>query len=633
MALAAALIVLFASAGALRLVRGKSLSFPPGAIWVGGGLLFAALSLVPLPSGLVGLVAPAVKGFYAPLRTELAVTAWHPGSIEPFQTVWSLVLLAGLASAFFLANRHLHETSARSLLAYVLAATGVALSLFAVYQKARFGTLLYGSVPVENASPFGPFVSHNHFAGFVEACALVTLGAALGSFRRHGSLALLLGGASVLIGIAHLLSHSRGGLVALGAGLVTLAWLSRKDQAPGWGWLLAGGGVAVVTFVVLFAPSSLYQRLATLGDPAADDSVQFRAQLWSDSLGMWARTPVVGTGLGTYAVAIPAYRSGPSEIRAEYAESDWLQLLCETGLVGSALAAMFLFSVLRHAGREPREGHSERHRGVTRGLLAAVVALLVHGIVDFNFHIPSNALLFAVLLGVLAPQGPRVSTKQHPFALRIGVAVLFVGVGVGLAAYAVRMGTSEELNRRVDPLLTDPGEFTERIQQLGRSRESLPSNPQTAFLLGRLYNEEAFRSREKIRYRELRLEQAGEAFRDSLRRAPARGRTWFELAWTEANLGRDDAADRLFPLALRLEPHWANLRANYALYLVSRGRIDEALDQIVAARELWPGLRPADALEIIGPYLTGRPELLRRAAGEGEDAEDALSRFLQAGES
>ena len=155
----------------------------------------------------------------------------------------------------------------------------------------------------------------------------------------------------------------------------------------------------------------------------------------------------------------------------------------------------------------------------------------------------------------------------------------------------------------------------------------MPANPDTSYLLGRLYNEEAYRSRDEARYRELRLEQAGEAFRESLRRAPARGRTWFELGWTEANLGRDAEADRLFSLALTLEPHWANLRANYALYLVSRSRIDDALVQIEAARELEPGLAPMDALSIIGPHVKHDVHLLRRAAGSGPEAELALETF------
>jgi O-antigen ligase len=634
--LAAALLVLYGLFWASELLRNRSATAPHGWRWIASGLAFVAVQNLPLPPAITALAAPAVARAYAPLSTEVyrggeSASSWHPISIEPFRTEWSLLQLLSLACAFHLANRLFRRSAERNLFAYSLAAVGVALSLFAVYQKARFGAVLYGRVPVESGSPFGPFVNHNHFAGYAEASALVALGAAIGLSRRASALALLLAGSSVLIGIAHLLSHSRGGLLALGTGLATLAWLSRgREAGEGRPFFLAGGALAVGAFLLVFAPSSLSERLASFGNPAGDDSVGFRVQLWSDSLGLSASSPVVGTGLGTFAAAIPPYRSGPSEIRAEYAESDWLQLLCEAGLVGLALAVILVASSLSAGLREARRETSERSRGVLHGAAAAAVALSVHGFVDFNFRIPSNALLFAVILGVVAPAGAKLSREGRRL-FRNSAALVLVALALAGAARTLRLGWSDELNRRVNPLLARPEEFTALIQALRKSRSTV-ANPDTSYLIGRLYNEEAYRSRDEARYREFRLEQAGEAFRESLRQAPARGRTWFELGWTEANLGREVEADRLFALALDLEPHWANLRANYALYLVSRGRIDDALVQLEAAGALDPGLAPLDALSIIGPHVKHDVHLLRRAAGSGPEAEIALETFAKASE-
>ncbi len=627
--LAAALLALYGGYWAVRFLRQRSATLPHGWPWIVLGLAFVAIQNVPLPSALTA-VAPGVERAYAPLATALDTPSkWHPISIEPFRTEWTLLQLLSLACAFHLANRLFRKTAERNFLAGSLAAVGVALSLFAVYQKARFGALLYGRVPVESGTPFGPFVNHNHFAGYVEATALVALGAAIGLSRRASAVSFLLAGSSVLIGIGHLLSHSRGGILALGSGLATLAWLSRREARKGRSLLLAAGAVAL--FLVVFAPSSFYRRLASFGDAVADDSVRFRIQLWSDSLGLWASSPVVGTGLGTFAAAIPPYRSGPDEVRAEFAESDWIQLLCEGGLIAITLAAILVATSLRSGLREARGETSESHRGVLHGAAAAAVALIIHGLVDFNFRIPSNALLFAVILGVLAPAGEKLSWNGGRL-VRFSAAFLLVGLTLGGALRTLSLGWSDELNRRVNPLLARPEEFTSLIQALGSSRSRVPGNPDTSYLLGRLYNEEAYRSRDEARYRELRLEQAGAAFRESLRRAPARGRTWFELGWTEANLGREREADHLFSLALSLEPHWANLRANYALYLVSRGRIDDALLQIEAARALEPGLAPLDALSIIGPHVRNDVHLLRRAAGRGPEADLALETFEKSNE-
>jgi O-antigen ligase len=352
--LAAALLVLYGAYGAIRCLQKRSAAPPFGWVWIVSGLAATAIQNLPLPATLTG-IAPGVNRAYAPLATELGdVGGWHGLSIEPFRTEWYLLQLLSLACAFHLANRLFRRTIERTLLAGTLAAAGVALSLFAVYQKARFGNVLYGVVPVESGTPFGPFVNHNHFAGYVQATALVALGTAIGLSRRANAACLFFAGASVLMGIAHLLSQSRGGILALGVGLATLAGLSSRETGKGRSLLFAGGTLAVALFLVVFAPGAVFQRLASLGQASEDDSVQFRIQLWSDSLGLWASSPVVGTGLGTYATAIPPYRKGPSEIRAEYAESDWIQLLCEGGLIGLAIAMILIAAVLRSGLRQAR---------------------------------------------------------------------------------------------------------------------------------------------------------------------------------------------------------------------------------------------------------------------------------------
>jgi len=47
------------------------------------------------------------------------------------------------------------------------------------------------------------------------------------------------------------------------------------------------------------------------------------------------------------------------------------------------------------------------------GALVACFGLLVHAIVDFNFHIPSNALVFLLLAALATSQAPstRVQNK------------------------------------------------------------------------------------------------------------------------------------------------------------------------------------------------------------------------------
>ncbi len=595
-------------------------------IWLVAACGLVLLQQVPLPPGWADVVAPGVGNFYEPLRGIIEIDRWHPMSAEPFQTRWGLLQLVSFAAAFYMASQLYRHGPDRRVVVYSLAMLGVALALFGVYQKARFGNVLYGRFQVPSGNPYGPFVNHNHFAGFVEACGLLSLGTALGTARRNPSLALLLGGGSGLMGISLVLSHSRGGLIAAGAGVVVLAVLSRREESRGRQWIVSGV-VAVALFVAAFAPARLSERLSTLGNPRQDSSIQFRLDLWSDSTGLFADSPIVGTGLGTYASVIPGYRTGTDETRAEFAESDWFQLACETGLLGLFLTIGFLVSVGRLGFQAILNETSNRNRGMLLGALAACAALVVHGIYDFNLHIPSNALLFAILLGLLASGDDAGSLTWSSRSLFPVFAVVIAVVIVSFTIVTSDIGESRRLTREIDPVLTTSDEFTDSIQRVVRSRRTVPQDPETAHLLGRLYNEEAYRSPDAARYREVRLDQAAGAFREAMSLAPARGLYWFELGWTEANRGNDEIADVLFARAFELEPQHSPMRANYASYLASRGRIDEALVQLERGRELQPGIRPLDALNILAPFVSEDPVLLRRATGAGEEADSALETY------
>lgn len=598
----------------------------PVSIWLVATCGLVLLQQVPLPPGWADVVAPAVGNFYDPLRGIIETDRWHSMSAEPFQTRWGLLQLVSFAAAFYMASQLYRRGLDRRVIVYSLAMLGVALALFGVYQKARFGNVLYGRFEVPSGTPYGPFVNHNHFAGFVEACGLLSLGTALGTARRNPSLALLLGGGAGLMGISLVLSHSRGGLIAASAGLALLAVLSRREQSRGRQWIV-GGAVAVALFLAAFAPASLSDRLSTLGNPREDSSIQFRLDLWSDSTGLFADSPIVGTGLGTYASVIPGYRTGIDETRAEFAESDWFQLACETGLLGLFLTIGFLVSVGRLGLHAIVNETSARNRGMLLGALGACAALVVHGIYDFNLHIPSNALLFAILLGLLASNDDAASLTWSSRRVFPVFAVVIAVVIVSFTIITSDIGESRRLTREIDPVLTSSDEFTESIQEVVRSRRTVAQNPETAHLLGRLYNEEAYRSLDAARYREARLDQAAGAFREAMSLAPARGRYWFELGWTEANRGNDELADVLFARAFELEPQHSPMRANYASYLASRGRIDEALVQLELGRELQPGIQPLEALNILAPFVSEDPVLLRRATGEGEEADSALETY------
>jgi tetratricopeptide (TPR) repeat protein len=263
------------------------------------------------------------------------------------------------------------------------------------------------------------------------------------------------------------------------------------------------------------------------------------------------------------------------------------------------------------------------------GATAGAFALLIHSIFDFNTRVPSNALILTALLRILPGTTVRHKAfEKRTISVRLFASLLILALALTASWRSTVLGISRHESWQADPFLAEPDEFARVAAQLATASRFATSNPDAIFKRGVLYIEEAYRSVNAQKYRDLRFAQARDSFEEAACVAPARGRYWFELAWTRGSLQNDAAADPVFVYSLTLEPTWSRLRANYALYLASRGRIEDALRELELGRSLQPGISPHESVSIVGPYVTGDAAVLHRAAGEGERAQEAVSKYL-----
>jgi O-antigen ligase len=307
----------------------------------------------------------------------------------------------------------------------------------------------------------GLFLNPNQFAWMMNALALLTLSVGAWGRVRVVARVVLLYVAAVFI-VMSVLSASRGGLISLAAGLVVFALASggvvlfvmRRNRV----WML-GGMLLAVTLVgvagwLAFSMSWVAQgRVDVLSVPGVLDST-LQGQVDPSKVGdprgfflengvrLFESAPVVGAGPGMFLYAARAYRDPHIPGDPIFAHDDWLQLAAEYGFVGLVLGAAVLVAGvavgMRAFGRAVARSHEAGGMTSSRGAFAlggacVLVTFAVHSLTDFNMHIPANALLAAMALGLaMAPRAEARSLR----GIASGVLIL-AGTVVAICAMAI----------------------------------------------------------------------------------------------------------------------------------------------------------------------------------------------------
>lgn len=343
-------------------------------------------------------------------------------SLDPYSTRLVLVQVVALY-IYFLATLVFTDTPHRlRLLVRTIIVFGFFLAIFGLTQSFTSPNRVYWVRELAQSTAFGPFINRHHFAGYMELTISLPLGLLFaGSIERDKRIVYLF--AAVLMGVALILTGSRGGIIALVAEvlfLASIAGLRRKHQQHRSGknsrvvGALIRTGLAFVLIVGLFAGVVLMGGESALsrfvGTVNSEDPTTGRAHFWNVTVDIIKAHPVIGTGLGAFGVVYTRYDSRNGLFRLEQAHNDYLQVLSDGGVVGAAIGLVFIVMLFR-VGFSRRESGDEFRRGVAIGALAGCFAVLVHSFFDFTLHTTSNALLFLVL-AALATMNGRVEERH-----------------------------------------------------------------------------------------------------------------------------------------------------------------------------------------------------------------------------
>jgi O-antigen ligase len=210
---------------------------------------------------------------------------------------------------------------------------------------------------------------------------------------------------------AMFMTGSRGGVIVSLLGLI-IAFVAffRRDLPRGKMILVATTGAtgAFALFLLQFLGGNVERRFDVGGLSDAG-----RLAIYRSTLGMISDHPWFGTGLGTFAWAMPTYRSGEGSMIGiiDIAHSTPLELAAELGIpltVVVIIAWLVAFAILISGIR----------RGRRRDILplAALIVCLIaqlHSMIDFSLQIPGYAIVIFALLGVGLTRSLQTSEAVH----------------------------------------------------------------------------------------------------------------------------------------------------------------------------------------------------------------------------
>ncbi len=436
----------------------------------------------------------------------------------------------------------------------------------------------------------GLYICPDHLAGYLEVVTCLSVAMVLWS-RCRAWVKLLIGYGALCCVAGLLTTASRGGALSFcaGVGVLTVLGLWRAGTS-GTGFLRGLLAVLFALAVLVGGVAAALSYSPTLQDRARIllDKKDIRLRMWPAAIRQFDEARTFGTGSGTYLYYGRKYRDESVQADPIRPHNDYLELLAEYGVVGAAGFLLFLGAHLRWGWRAFRHlslssggGGGSNAAAWNIGALAAVACLVVHSMVDFNLHIPANALLLAFVFGVLAnpgrglpSAGPSVQSGTRPGWPELLPRLALPALGVWILAVALPKLPGAYFAEQARVALRD----NRSAAALNFARQGLAYEHQDPILYGYLGEARlnlAGNGPDTPFARSFR-EAAVQAYTAAIQLSPQDSYLLVRLGEAYTRLRDFDAADRTFRQALQWDPNSGYVLTLYGFYLLNRGDLTAA---------------------------------------------------------
>ncbi|MFH2130743.1 MAG: O-antigen ligase family protein, partial [bacterium] len=424
--------------------------------------VFIGLQMVPLPPSWIAFFSP--KTFSDKMRvfeviervadsvpnTSAGGPPWiffayyrHPALVE-----W--LKLAAYLGMFFLVLDTARSKKQINTLIYVLVLVGLFEAVYAIFQVFNVAPLVWwwkSRVGAKHLAS-GTFIVSNHFAGYLEMILSICFGFVIAQKKRQEQFLSGLNGpralvqravswfspesvqpkqlffffSAILMGLALLLSASRGGILSLGASMLLMSVLFfTKKKYHSYGVL----ALCLCLFSFIYG---LHVGIdPTLEKFKRTEGLHWRLYTTQTLIPMLRDYPVMGVGYGNYGYQYLNYQakffSNPDRliyqdkaVGLKEAHSEIIHVLAETGIIGLILFISifvlfyyYAYSVLKHKFPD------KKSRFLMRCIIASVLVISIHSMVDNVLHVlPITLLLYFALAVISAETKKEISISNTP---------------------------------------------------------------------------------------------------------------------------------------------------------------------------------------------------------------------------
>ena len=454
-------------------------------------------------------ISPKPKLLWPPLSwvvlafAALAIGRYLTADIE-YVARLEMIQVLMYAFLFFAIVNNLYRQESVQITSFTLIFLAMGISCFAVFQFLTRSNQVWDYVSPYPGRASGTYISPNNFAGFLEMLLPLAMACVLVG-RMKPVVRILLGYSALVMLVGMAVTFSRGGWVAVVVALLVILGtliFHRNHRLPAFLLLavLAVGGTVFVTNYLSQTLSYMRRVDSDLQDKP-ENVLNFRRGMWTAAEQMWRDHFWWGVGPAHYDYRFREYRPESIQMSPDRAHNDYLNLLADWGATGGiiVLAGLVTFGAgWRKTWKYVRPAENDFSRGLSNrfafflGASAGLFALAIHSVLDFNLHIPANAILGVTLLALLS-SNLRFATERHWLGARLPVKMpvtlaLVAGVAY-LSCQGWRRGHEAVWLARADQ---SPVYSPAQAANLKKAFDVEPMNFETAYKIGECFRTQSF---------------------------------------------------------------------------------------------------------------------------------------------